>query len=325
MKIRNFDLLKGILIILVITGHILQGSLSENIVRNIIYSFHMPLFIGITGYLAFSGKAAESGFSGLVKKYLFRILIPWTIAILAYLIILNYNILSGLSIKGIIAKTARAFISPYYHLWYISAFFSWVCFTFLLLKMKLNKSWILLLGFCISFFFYLLEYKIIIPESHFLKQINEIIIHTFRPYFYVYFVLGIFLRKSQPLITLNNNLLLILLLGLAQAFVIVYPSEYVNIGINLAFNAVLLHLMITLSLADRLPHMKVIEWLGVNSLPVYLWHLVPVLLLKLASERLELNTFYLYCFFSELFLIITIFFLSRSAIINRYVFGMTRS
>ncbi|WP_447883914.1 acyltransferase family protein [Serratia fonticola] len=51
VKVRNlsFDLVKGFLIIFVITGHILPGSASEGI-RGAIYYFHMPLFLGITGY-----------------------------------------------------------------------------------------------------------------------------------------------------------------------------------------------------------------------------------------------------------------------------------
>lgn len=34
-----------------ILGHILQGKMDEAIWRTIIYSFHMPLFIGVSGFL----------------------------------------------------------------------------------------------------------------------------------------------------------------------------------------------------------------------------------------------------------------------------------
>ena len=51
MRNKNIDLIKGILVLLVIIGHVLKGSLSENLARYIIYSFHMPLFIAIAGYL----------------------------------------------------------------------------------------------------------------------------------------------------------------------------------------------------------------------------------------------------------------------------------
>ncbi|MWQ00011.1 acyltransferase family protein [Glaesserella parasuis] len=52
MTVRNiyFDATKGFLIILVILGHVILGSLNENTLRYIIYFFHMPLFLAVTGY-----------------------------------------------------------------------------------------------------------------------------------------------------------------------------------------------------------------------------------------------------------------------------------
>ncbi|HAU68989.1 MAG TPA: hypothetical protein DCW52_11410, partial [Gammaproteobacteria bacterium] len=45
------DQLRGGLIALVIVGHIVLGSVHDNIIRYAIYAFHMPLFIVLTGYL----------------------------------------------------------------------------------------------------------------------------------------------------------------------------------------------------------------------------------------------------------------------------------
>lgn len=47
----GIDALKGILILLVIAGHFLEGRISENPLRYIIYSFHMPLFLVLSGFL----------------------------------------------------------------------------------------------------------------------------------------------------------------------------------------------------------------------------------------------------------------------------------
>lgn len=48
------DSLKGILILLVVLGHAIQGVLSEtadsNHIYNLIYSFHMPAFFAISGF-----------------------------------------------------------------------------------------------------------------------------------------------------------------------------------------------------------------------------------------------------------------------------------
>ncbi|WP_347299688.1 acyltransferase family protein, partial [Clostridium perfringens] len=50
-KERNlsFDFLKGFLILLVIVGHLLPGSADVGL-RGAVYFFHMPLFLGVTGY-----------------------------------------------------------------------------------------------------------------------------------------------------------------------------------------------------------------------------------------------------------------------------------
>lgn len=50
----QYDNIKFILILFVIFGHLLEyikGDISENIYR-IIYTFHMPVFIFISGYFA---------------------------------------------------------------------------------------------------------------------------------------------------------------------------------------------------------------------------------------------------------------------------------
>lgn len=47
----GIDILKGILIILVIAGHLIQGNVEDNIIRYIIYSIHIPLFLAVSGFL----------------------------------------------------------------------------------------------------------------------------------------------------------------------------------------------------------------------------------------------------------------------------------
>ena len=54
-RLYYLDNLKGLLIILVILGHAIQFTLPdyENVFAfRLIYSFHMPLFFFISGYLA---------------------------------------------------------------------------------------------------------------------------------------------------------------------------------------------------------------------------------------------------------------------------------
>ncbi|RMD65945.1 hypothetical protein D6817_05125, partial [Candidatus Pacearchaeota archaeon] len=79
----GIDGLKGTLILLVILGHLLQGDLMRTLPRYLIYSFHMPLFFAVSGYLL-RRKLGEQPPLLITKKYLFRVGIPWIVAVLTY-------------------------------------------------------------------------------------------------------------------------------------------------------------------------------------------------------------------------------------------------
>ena len=95
------DTLKGILIVLVVLGHSIQASmmkLDENFLNdylwNLIYSFHMPAFIAISGFLIFRKNVAlGNGFNWLqfIWRRFRQLMIPfllWSIA----LFYVNHNV-----------------------------------------------------------------------------------------------------------------------------------------------------------------------------------------------------------------------------------------
>lgn len=47
MRKSEFDILKGLLIIFVVAGHVVNG---DSCIHSIIFWFHMPLFLMISGY-----------------------------------------------------------------------------------------------------------------------------------------------------------------------------------------------------------------------------------------------------------------------------------
>lgn len=54
------DSLKGLLMLLVVIGHAIQSLIRDdcydNHLWNIIYSFHMPAFMALSGWLLFKGE-----------------------------------------------------------------------------------------------------------------------------------------------------------------------------------------------------------------------------------------------------------------------------
>lgn len=78
---QRIDLLKGCLILLVIIGHIVLGHVHEQAVRYMIYSFHMPLFIGLSGYLINPEKLRQTPLIAFAIRYWWRVLFPFTFGV----------------------------------------------------------------------------------------------------------------------------------------------------------------------------------------------------------------------------------------------------
>ena len=99
-----FDNLKVLLIFLVVFAHLLearQGGELSNTLYLIIYSFHMPAFIFVSGW--FSRRST-------VKKTLTHILVPYLVFQVLYLLFAGQPI---------------QFHSPYWILWYLFALLVW--------------------------------------------------------------------------------------------------------------------------------------------------------------------------------------------------------
>ena len=85
----NIDFIKGILVILVILGHVIPGVLQETFSRYFIYSFHMPLFIAVSGYLVPTQKLNYQSRIDILHKYWYRLIVPWICAVNIYISLLK--------------------------------------------------------------------------------------------------------------------------------------------------------------------------------------------------------------------------------------------
>ena len=84
------DSLKGFLIMLVVLGHAIQGTFGpdceNNHLWNIIYSFHMPAFMVVSGFLAFRPHGMDgTSYWGVILRRCRQLIVPfvlWTIIML---------------------------------------------------------------------------------------------------------------------------------------------------------------------------------------------------------------------------------------------------
>lgn len=117
------DICKGIAILLVVWGHVLQQGLfgvaeiHENPAVKIIYSFHMPLFVLISGYFFYASQKKKSIKEIIVQrgKNLLKIILIWNT--IHYAIALLLSCLIEKQAFFSIKSWWRAIIEGYWFLW----------------------------------------------------------------------------------------------------------------------------------------------------------------------------------------------------------------
>lgn len=171
------DNLKAFLIILVVLGHVIQYSYSDYDVLHIynyIYSFHMPLFMAISGYFSYKNDWAEKSFRIGIRKRTIQLLLPFFVwSVLLCLV-------EGLSLIDVL------FTNPFY--WFLLLLFViylLMCFC-LWLSMRLNikEETVCLLMMVLLY--------IIQGIAH-----PQILSFSILPVHFVFFNSGWFLRKFQ--------------------------------------------------------------------------------------------------------------------------------
>ena len=77
-RIEYLDVAKGLLIIMVVVGHAMEiiNPTHDNYLLKLIYSFHMPAFFIISGYLFDSAKWNVKGFKSYLVNRINKLLIP---------------------------------------------------------------------------------------------------------------------------------------------------------------------------------------------------------------------------------------------------------
>ena len=145
----SFDFIKGFLIILVVLGHSIYSYYGNeswyNPIFNIIYTFHMPLFIFVSGY--FFQSCMRRSFPELVKHRFKRLLLPTmiytSILLLMFGVSVNFKLNSLWEIYGIL----RTY-------WYLICLFVLTILYYIFLKSPVVIKSILIITYIISIIFY---------------------------------------------------------------------------------------------------------------------------------------------------------------------------
>lgn len=266
MRDINIDCLKGFAIFCVVIGHILQISLPDydhNIIFRFIYSFHMPLFFFLSGYVNYKTKASFS--IPFLKKRFISLMIPF----------FSWSIISILIYNSKIESILNKFIYPDTGYWFLPIlFYSMIVlaissynrkfdiyilsgFSIIFIALDINYS-IKYFGFNLlakCFPFFVLGYFISEYKDRFL-----IIDRLLWKFFMLFFFIGIafWMRKEPPLFYTYINF--------GSLFSFGYKFAVAILGIFFFFG--LFRRFLSLNISK-------LEWLqliGRHSLTIYLIH-----------------------------------------------------
>lgn len=278
-RLKEIDGAAGIAIILVVLGHALDYAIEDfYILKNVIYKFHMPFFMMISGLLFYSSipkiKNIVNYFKYVGDK-LKKLGVTYLIISLIYLSIKTY--LNAETNEFIILKNFMyILIKPTYgvsiFLWYIYVlmlFYLSFPLLFFLSFIKKNTIILILVGSLLY----------ISPTFFYSFELN-----LFQDYF-LFFSIGIFIAQHYSLFKRSICL---------YRFPFVFIFGFIFI-IDLYFDSIpsivfsLFSIFCLFSLAILLSKLKQLQYIGLRRYVIYVWHSIFLFSSSLILKKIDSN------------------------------------
>ena len=262
---NRIDSIKGLLIILVILGHLIIALDNYNFINHcvmgLIYIFHMPLFILISGYVT---KHPESQQPRDMWKTVGNIMV--TLIIFQFITSLRIYLYHGdvlTSLKGF----------PFGILWYLFSLICWRIMLYYTPKALLNRPLLyLIIAIAVSMLSGVFHLGTFLSVQ---RTLN----------FYFFFLLGFYYRQgvfNTPLWH-NNKLHIAVLVVMMPLLLWLFPrcgnvmngADYYGIaGLPQKAMVLMCSIPMTLLMFNIIPDIKVLRPIGKDSLFYYLYHML---------------------------------------------------
>ena len=262
---NRIDSIKGLLIILVILGHLIIALDNYNFINHcvmgLIYIFHMPLFILISGYVT---KHPESQQPRDMWKTVGNIMV--TLIIFQFITSLRIYLYHGdvlTSLKGF----------PFGILWYLFSLICWRIMLYYTPKALLNRPLLyLIIAIAVSMLSGVFHLGTFLSVQ---RTLN----------FYFFFLLGFYYRQgvfNTPLWH-NNKMHIAVLVVMMPLLLWLYPrcgnvmngADYYGIaGLPQKAMVLMCSIPMTLLMFNIIPDIKVLRPIGKDSLFYYLYHML---------------------------------------------------
>lgn len=268
-RVEYIDLIKGIAIYLVVIGHVIERVYDINYLNsplvNVLYCFHMPLFMFVSGFLA--GKANLT-FKMVIKKA-FVLLLPFTFVGGLYIYVYNINVLHFI------------FSNHKGGYWYLIVLFESYVLYYVVCAFRKTFSYNYKIEFAVLISPYILLVFLMTVLNCIwidLMSLKELI------RLYIFFVLGVITYNSEAMMKLlmfNSNLYTIC----ALVIICLFPfNSYSISSVSTHFFVVMLFrtcigIAFVFLIFYLINHMKIFEmckkiilYMGSKSLSIYLFH-----------------------------------------------------
>ncbi len=298
-----FDNVKILLMLLVILGHVLPINQVErcNLATYYwVYSFHMPLFVFISGYFTIIKK----------ERFWFGILKLFETFVVISLISIGYDVIVG---KG---ASLRSLIVPQWTLWYLVSLIWWRIILYILPE-KCHQHHVFLIVFSL----------IVSLAGGFIHIGTELSVQrTFA--FMPFFMLGYVTRQRGYIGHLQfNRYMCIVFLIIVWVFYFIfdlhdkhflynkayYASHYADLtGLMLRMVYIVLASFLSISFLSAVPH-KRYRWthLGALTLFIYIWHRFILTFLYYLNDKLGLPSSLPFCLFYTFATLAIIYLMSK--------------
>ncbi|WP_424503853.1 acyltransferase family protein [Psychrilyobacter sp.] len=294
--INSVSFLQVFGIILVVMGHIGYPNYIETFLFHWIYSFHMPLFLFISGYLFKHTYKANTTYIDFIKKKVVRLIIPYVIiSSIAYVpkYILNSFAIRKveLTLKSFIHRFFYPDTNPIIFFWFLPTLFI-ILITFFIIQKLLNDNnfkYSLELGLLIT-----LALNLIVKFDTKLLNINGVF------HYYFFFYLGYYFYCKEKIfykiffLKTKNTLFLLLGITLLNTFFYTQELPILNIVISI------LGIFFSISLGEfyKTNNFKFLNHLYGFSFTIYLLSWFPQIFIRITFFQILKLNFYVGFIFS---------------------------
>lgn len=317
-RLEYIDRIKGFAILLVVIGHvyIFSFGVTDTLVYKVIASFHMHLFMFISGFVAYVSPEVKDVYKKVLKR-ICSYVCP------AYLI--GFVISAYLQIVPV--EVEYVHFNGY---WYLKSLAIFCVIQLLLLRCKKKLIEIIIVLAILSLFY--------IGWRRLPSQVAEMLCLEHNVCFYPFFLCGYYVRRFKliDIILKKNWLFTIGLLGYMFFSILCFPNDLVT---ELA-QRYLAPLMAVIALVYYFSNVKstrinkYLEYLGGRTLDVYLYHCFFIIhfsmfdikewCASLFSSDNTLIAFFLSLLVSVILIHLSVFvgdFLKTSVVIRKFLYG----